>query len=161
MRPTRVQSRVLLRLRFGRWQGGSSFTLIMSLCLNFEVFSKTWISDLWTSLWFYNLAQEQTQGYESSLIKTFEILGKVHALCNTAHVDLAPCARTLQYLPPREITFSINQVNPSIFSSQTPSSRRWRQAAEMWELPRLWPSTLNSMPGGKLLSGGTDDFILI
>jgi len=34
----------------------------------------------------------------------------VHALCNTAHVDLAPSARTLQYMSPRNITCAINQV---------------------------------------------------
>jgi len=34
----------------------------------------------------------------------------VHALCNTGHVDLAPSARTNQYLAPRQITTAINQV---------------------------------------------------
>ena len=36
---------------------------------------------------------------------------QVHALCNTAHVDLAPSARTLQYLSPRTITCTINKVS--------------------------------------------------
>ena len=35
---------------------------------------------------------------------------QVHALCNTGHVDLAPSARTNQYLAPRQITTAINQV---------------------------------------------------